>query len=345
MMTYSHRMNPYLRTYFAEDVNTEQPQQNSQQPQQPQQATEKQPGFFQSAMQGFKQQYQAQKNFSPEEIKNYEAMAEKIKPSIEKAQEITHHIDHWLHKHAVAKQVAIACIAAGLTGGAGAIPLAAINYAIIKFASKAVDKAFDAGQKVAGQVAQFSAQQQFQPEHLSFEAYFQQRMLLDESLWSDAGKIMGQTAGYVAGKAAKWSGAAINMFKTLLTGLKNQASSILKFASENKLVVAKAAILTGISILVGAGVGSAYKALTDQSLGVPLVKAILDVKLATAAELTELVGSEMISAVKHLPQELQHLTHAAHASGEFASNLGKSGGAHAGAWAGTGALSGVALGH
>lgn len=338
MMTYSHRRNPYLRMYFSENdaanTPTQQPAQTAQQPAQD-------PGFFQSFGQGFSQQYQAQKDFSSDENSNFEVYKEKYAKAIEWAKPIAKSMEHFIHKHEIGTMTAITCLAAGLLGGPAAILPAALTYWVNKLASKGVHAAFDAGQKLAGQVAQANVQRQLQPEHLSFEAYFQQRMMLDEGLWADVGKKAGQAVGYVAGKIAKWGGFTISVFKKMASMFARQAAAFAKFAANNKITVAKAMVLTGISLMIGAGVGSALKVFNTPEYAQALAKAAIDGG-SPAKEVAALLGTEVVTAVKDVPHHvLGSVAHAAHATAELGANIAQSAGAEAGVAAGAGALTGL----
>lgn len=343
MMTYSHRRNPYLRMYFSENDAANTP---AQQPAQTAQQQEQDPGFLKSFQQGFGQQYQAQKDFSSDEVSNFDAYKDKYAKVIEWAKPIAKSMEHFLHKHEITTMTAITCIAAGVLGGPATVVPAALTYWVNKLASKGVHAAFDAGQKIAGQVAQANVHQQLQPEHLSFEAYFEQRMMLDESLWSDVGKKAGQAVGYVAGKIAKWGGFTLGIFKNMAKMFVSQAAAFAKFAANNKITVAKAMVLTGISIMIGAGVGSAVKVLTTPEYAQAIAKAAIDSGVSAQGEMAVLLGKEVVQAVKDAPHHVfGSVSHAAHATAEFGANMAKSAGAEAGVAAGSGALTGLAMGH
>lgn len=341
MIVYSHQKNPYLRMYFSEygSGSMAMPY-SSQAPAIPEPISKS----FQT---GFEQEYSKQKDFTPEEIQKYTEIYQKMKPKVDAVVNLAKSAESWLHHHGIPAQAFIQIGVAGLVGGRGAIPVAAINFIALKAAGALVDVGEKAGKAVA---AKITGQQPAQPsvahESFGFRSYCHMRMLEEENLWTKAAERAGQAAGWVAGKVAKWSGAALNLAKKITNGLIQQASSIVKFAKENKLAVAKAAIITACSIMIGAGIGVTYKKLMEPETAGSIAKAVIDAGLGSAQDVQTLLGDVATDALKEIPHHLTTAGGLAHAGAELGANtLAQAGISGAGsAEAGVASMTGAGIG-
>jgi len=352
MIVYSHQKNPYLRMYFSEygSGSMAMPY-SSQAPAIPEPISKS----FQS---GFEQQYSKQKDFTPDEIQKYTEIYQKIKPKVDAVVNLAKSAENWLHHHSIPAQafiqIGVASLIAGLSGGSlvaagAAIPIAAANFIALKAAGSLVDVGEKAVKAVAAKITgqqPAPAQPSVAHESLAFRSYCHMRMLEEENLWTKAAERAGQAAGWVAGKVAKWGGAALNLAKKIASGLKQQASTILKLAKENKMAVAKAAIITACSIMIGAGIGATWKKIMEPENAGAIAKAVIDAGLGSAQDVQTLLGDVATDALKDIPHHLTSAGGLAHAGAELTANtLAQTGIAGAGsAEAGVAGMTGAGIG-
>lgn len=199
--------------------------------------------FLGSMTKSFKTNYdQAQQGID----QNYEKYADVAKQAIAKAGSAAKMLSQ---KSGVPVPLATALIAAGITGGATAVPFAALLYFVkqplIKGANKAFDKTWDAGasavQGVKNAVSGKQAQPQLQPE--SFRAF------IEADSWGDwAGEKLGGAAGTVAGKASGYG-------SKIASSISGRIKEIGQYAKNNPKEIARFAFLVGAGAAIGAGVG------------------------------------------------------------------------------------------
>lgn len=207
--------------------------------------------FLDSMKKGFNTNYaQAQQGIN----QNYEKYADVAKQAIAKAGDTAKMLSQ---KTGVPVPLATALIAAGITGGATAVPFAALLYFVkqplMKGANKAFDATWDAGAKVAGNVRNAGAsvrnslgskdqiKTQLQPE--SFKAF------IEADSWGDwAGEKLGGAAGTVAGKASGYGSKISN-------AIGGRIKEIGQYAKNNPKEVARMVFLVGAGAAIGAGVG------------------------------------------------------------------------------------------
>lgn len=231
-------------------------------------------GFWDSLRQSFSQSYQTARG-NPEDDQNLSKYAAQAIPALKSA---AGEAKKYADKLGIPLPLATAVIASGIVGGPAAIPFAALMYFVRQPINKIAGKAFDIGAQKLGLMPKPDATvtaptvptapkyqmpaisgdgvraQLAHTDNLTFGQYLTLveagYIDLDEG-WGDwAGSMLGKAAGFVSGKAVKYGSNVANM-------LKNAAMAIGKFASENKLAVAKVAFLMGVGALVGAGVGAA----------------------------------------------------------------------------------------
>lgn len=226
-------------------------------------------GFFDSMKQGFNTQY-AQARGSKENDQDLEKYAQKALPAIQKAREIA---QKYAQKTGIPIPLATAIIAAGIVGGATAVPFATLMYFVRKPINNMAGKAFDAGAQKMGWMPQ---QQAPAPQvawntNSGFYSYLEMRDLEEgwmgdkfnqaKTWWNEKGAdqvggAIGKAAGAVSGKTVKYSANISNMIKSSWNALS-------QFVSENKLAIGKAAFLMAVGAAVGAGVGAAANAVTQ----------------------------------------------------------------------------------
>ena len=205
-------------------------------------------GFVDSLKQGYQQSYQqAQKNTG----QNLEKFGNMALPAIKKATAFAQTLSK---KTGIPMPLATALIASGIVGGPAAVPFAALMYFVKKPLMSGASKAFDAGvQSVQGIQKAFAAQPpqaqtlMAQPAAECF-LNFEEWLVFQEGIGDWAGQKIGSTAGMIAGKT-------VGGTQKITSVLKQGWQELIKFVSENKLTVGKAAFLMGVGALVGAGIG------------------------------------------------------------------------------------------
>lgn len=199
--------------------------------------------FLDSMTKSFKSNYdKAQQGID----QNYEKYADVAKQSLSKAGSTAKMLSQ---KTGVPLPLATALIAAGITGGATAVPFAALLYFVkqplMKGANKAFDAAWDTGSKavqgVKNAVSGSQNQPQLQPE--SFRAF------VEADNWGDwAGEKLGGAAGTVAGKASGYG-------SKIASSISGRIKEIGQYAKNNPKEIARMAFLVGAGAAIGAGVG------------------------------------------------------------------------------------------
>lgn len=248
--------------------------------------------FLGSMQQGFKQSYdgarQARQEAKPQQNQqDFEKFSSVALPALKKAHSFAQQMSQ---KTGIPLPLATAVIASGIVGGPAAVPMAALLYFVRKpmmsVASGGFDKVFGNPQQQQAQTQQQpqqpAPQQQMQPQPqqqspwafnpinvgTGFENVqsplnlmsFQEYCLYKEGWASNAADWTGKKIGSMAGSAA---GRSMNLSGRIAQVVKSSGSSIVQFAKENKLAVAKTLWLFGVGAVIGYGVGS----LTDSVMG------------------------------------------------------------------------------
>ena len=209
---------------------------------------------------------------------------EKYAPAVQKALgQVAGKAKEYSEKLGVPLPLATALLAAGLTGGAGAIPFATILYfakkPLMTYGGQAFDKAWDTAAGALGggdnqqqpkqPQAQAQPQQPQQPqqkkqprfqmpyptttyasmqplEHMSFSEFV---AIVEAESWGDwAGEKIGGAAGWLAGKAVGYG-------KKIGGAIAGRAREIATYAKNNPREVAKMLFLVGAGAALGAGIG------------------------------------------------------------------------------------------
>ncbi len=185
----------------------------------------------------------------------YAKYADAAKSALGKAQEFAGFIEK---KTGLSPMLTVSLVAAGLTGGASSIPMAALMYFARRYYTKGlgkmvdvgVDTLADAGQKVFGG-GQQQGQPQLQPEHFNFKSWLMTEE--EKEGWGDwiAGKV-GYGVGAVGGAFAAL---VKNVYNTVASRMKELAS----FIAQNPRQAAKIALTIGLAAATGGVVGKLSK--------------------------------------------------------------------------------------
>jgi hypothetical protein len=185
----------------------------------------------------------------------YAKYADAAKSALGKAQEFAGFIEK---KTGLSPMLTVSLVAAGLTGGASSIPMAALMYFARRYYTKGlgkmvdigVDTLADAGQKVFGGGKQ-QGQPQLQPEHFNFKSWLMTEE--EKEGWGDwlAGKV-GYGVGAVGGAFAAL---VKNVYNTVASRMKELAS----FIAQNPRQAAKIALTIGLAAATGGVVGKLSK--------------------------------------------------------------------------------------
>ena len=185
----------------------------------------------------------------------YAKYADAAKSALGKAQDFAGFIEK---KTGLSPMLTVSLVAAGLTGGASSIPMAALMYFARKYYTKGlgkivdvgVDTLADAGQKVFGGNRQ-QGQPQLQPEHFNFKSWLMTEE--EKEGWGDwlAGKV-GYGVGAVGGAFAA---IVKNVYNTVASRMKELAS----FIAQNPRQAAKIALTIGLAAATGGVVGKLSK--------------------------------------------------------------------------------------
>jgi hypothetical protein len=249
-------------------------------------------GFFDSMKQGFKSQYA--KNSVPQDRgEDYEQYSSKVLPAIQKASGVA---KQYSDKLGIPLTLTTAIITAGLVGGPGAVPFAALLYFVRKQVNNVAGRVFDkgaeklglTGKKAAAAAAPVAPSEPsrlilpgssnwnggrvsgIQRSWTSFEDYKNLRDL-HEGWFGDQIQRAGNywkkkgadQVGGAIGKAAGYVGGKAKRGSSRVGGLlQTSFRDLSQFASQNKLAIGKAAFLFSVGALLGAGVGMAYDSLT-----------------------------------------------------------------------------------
>ena len=178
----------------------------------------------------------------------YEKYAQQAQNALAKVKNIEQVMSQ---KTGVPLPLATAMLAAGATGGASAIPVAALTYfarkPVTALASKGFDAAWNAGQKMM----QKQPAPQLQPEHFSFKEWLE----IQEAGFNMANAA--QFAGRMAGKAVGYS-------QGLGNTIKGRVQEIAKSITNNPKDVAKLAFLVGVGAMTGGVLGNLSRQAVDQ---------------------------------------------------------------------------------
>lgn len=194
----------------------------------------------------FGNQYQQSKQGSEQDYSRYADAAQK---ALSKASAVAKILSQ---KTGVPLPLATALIAAGATGGATAMPFAALLYFVkqplVKGANKAFDATWEAGAKAVDAGKKMTqARPHLQPESLISPDSFAD--FLEANSWGDwAGEKLGGLAGRAAGNVAGYGG-------RIAEALKSRFKEISQYTKNNPKEVARMAFLVGAGAVVGAGVG------------------------------------------------------------------------------------------
>lgn len=264
---------------------------------------EQEEGFFQSLKSGYQQAYQNATDSSGQISIDYEKYRAKAEPYINKGIAIAQQIQSGLSKIGLSPALAATLIASGLTGGVGAIPLAALVYFADKKLGNVASSAFDAA-----------------ASKLGFAEWIRMRdqQYLDETKFlGTAGNIIGQAAGYVHGYLSSF-------LKQIINSLKSGSKQIIEFAAQNKLAIAKAAFMTALGLLAGVGLGSAYKTLTSPDALNTIAQAVTGAQLGSAQDVQNLVNAFSTAPIAHAGAASatgKAVSDAAYAGTKFGNNL------------------------
>ena len=192
----------------------------------------------QEFMAGLRSGYGDQMSSQEKSYEKYEAVA---KATLDKAREMSQFMEKKLHLPPI---LAISAVAAGLTGGAGAIPAAVLMYFAKKYYVKGIEKAVDyTVDKAAGMMS--GQQQGLQPESVSFKAW------LDE-YEEGVGDWAARTAGYGIGRAA---GLVSGIGKGIYHVVSNRMKEFASFVQNDPKKAAKVAMTIALAAATGGAVG------------------------------------------------------------------------------------------
>jgi len=213
--------------------------------------------FRGSFKKNFSSQYQQSKQGSEQ---NYSQYADAAQKALSKASTVAKTLSQ---KTGVPLPLATALIAAGATGGASAMPLAALLYFVkqplMKGANRAFDAAWDSGAKAVDASKRIvQGGPRLQPEAFIPPGSFAE--FVEAKSWGDwTGEKMGTLAGKAAGSIAGYGG-------RIAGTLKSRFGEISQYAKNNPKEVARMAFLVGAGAAVGAGVGKITHDVQDMIL-------------------------------------------------------------------------------
>lgn len=200
---------------------------------------------------GFSSGYEQQKGMEDAAYAKYADIAVK---ALEKSKDFAEVMEK---KTGLSPALTISLVAAGVTGGASAIPMGALMYFARKYYTKGLAKAVDIGVDTVADTAQAvmggKPKPQLQPEwiDLTFKEWL---MFVEEKQgWIDWGaEKLGRAAGRVSGAVAGLVG---NVASTIASRLKELGS----FISKNPRQAAKIALTVGLAVATGGMVGKLSK--------------------------------------------------------------------------------------
>jgi hypothetical protein len=240
-------------------------QQGMQQPQQ---------GFFAGIRQGAQSGWnRGQGQFTTgliddSQIKQY---GEAAQVAIAKASEVYNKIEKSIKSWGIDPKLALIILASASTGGASTVPFAVLKYYASKKAGDvAKEKLKNVGNQQPGNVAPGSPQ----PTNEIFTAQSRGKL----------GYALGYGAGFLGGEAKTIGGKVVNI-------LKSKAGQLVNWAKENKVDIAKAALLAAISVATGTAVGIGVGVLNDAGAVDALGSAVVDSGLASQQEVAPLINS------------------------------------------------------
>jgi hypothetical protein len=172
-------------------------------------------------------------------------------------------------------KLAILLLATMSTAGGAAIPYAVLKY----YAGKSVSDY--AKEKLNGpKEQQNQPQQQQQPTNEIFTPQSRGKL----------GYAMGYGAGFLGGETKTIAGKVGNY-------LKGKANDIIQFAKDNKVALAKAALLAAIGVATGAGVNIAAGALNDAGAIDAIGNAVVNSGLASQEQVAPILSNMQ----QHIP--------------------------------------------
>jgi hypothetical protein len=324
-----------FKQYLAEEKLPPPPAQQQANPQAPaqQQANPQQTtgpiqnkGFFHNLRAGYQQGQQATQKNQPTFLdqENLEKYRQAAEPAIKTASQIASTMGDTLKKLGISPTFAITLLAAGLTGGGGAVPLAALTYFADKQLNKFAGKAFDKGAAMMGV-------QTPHHEDYSFHNFLQNKY--DEGWRDTAGHMIGNMAGKLVGNTSK-------LANYLGPKMKQAAGNVLQWANKNKVPIAKALFLTGIGLAVGAGIGKSYKALATPDNLQALGQAVTNTNLVNADDVNKILSNLNVPIISPTQDMTQSITPAKMTS-KFVKNLTHTDAATAAASAAQGVSAGL----
>jgi hypothetical protein len=234
---------------------------------------------------GFQKSYDANKDFSPQEIQAYENLKSQIDPAIKKAYEIAKTLEPFLKKWGIVIPFAVVAIAAFLLGGFVKIPMALVIFGTQRLVSGAMSHLI--GLKHGHD----------HKESFSFNDYYKKR-LLEEGLYDRAVDFAGgsgQFLGAAAGTARKYFNAATNAVASVVGSVVSSVGNTLygiidAFKADPKAAsihAAKLAIVIVVSALSGGVAATAYELLTNPQNWPNIVQSVVAMGLGSPEEVTK----------------------------------------------------------
>jgi hypothetical protein len=205
---------------------------------------------YQSFVGGVKSGYSTQ---TAKEDAVYAKYADLAKQALNKSKDFAQFMQN---KTGISPILAITLTAAGLTGGAAAIPMSALMYFARKYYTKGlsavvgygVDKAFDA---VAGK-----QKPELQPESFSFREW-----LMTEEEKEGWGEYLAKKTGYGIGAIG---GAVASLVKNVYRTVASRMKELKDYITQNPREITKIALTIGLAAATGGIVGKISKDLVNE---------------------------------------------------------------------------------
>lgn len=256
--------------------------------------------FFDKIKQGFQASYQSAKGDEKENASQTDKQYEKAKEVAHKAINVGKSMSEKLNKLGLSLPFAATLIAAGMTGGAAAIPIALLSKVvsdeIIHYAAKGFDKVTDMTVGKAPAMAESS--------------FVDRTGKMISGAMDKAGEAIGSGAGFIAGKTSKY-------YSKLRTMAEKSIGDIMLFLGNNKRYLAKALFLFAVGHVIGSGIGNATNFYAKDSLD-SVASSLAGVGGVDQNELLSImknVGNEVskgvdigLHAAPHLPSKLPNLS-------------------------------------
>ena len=267
--------------------------------------------FFDKMKQGFQASYQSAKGDEKENASQTDKQYEKAKEIAHKAINVGKSMSDKLNKLGLSLPFAATLIAAGMTGGAAAIPIAllskVISDEIIHYAAKGFDKVTDMTVGKAPAMAESSFVDRT-GKMISGAVDRTGKMI--SGAMDKAGETIGGGAGFIAGKTSKY-------YSKLRTMAEKSIGDIMLFLGHNKRYLAKALFLFAVGHVIGSGIGNATNFYAKDSLD-SVASSLAGVGGVDQSELLSImknVGNEVskgvdigLHAAPHLPSNLPNLS-------------------------------------